>query len=672
MTTRLTIRSIFAAAVLGSAGTAYPLSLGPVSGSAVVGHVLEVSALIQTDDAAQGNGSGCVSAELLYGDKSIDSGAIHVKVSPEGAGQVARITSSALVDEPVVTLLLRAGCGRQSTRRYVLLAEAPRDEPIVLGVTSSLAARNVGNVLTIAAAVAAAPARSARPPAAATTEKPQPVARATPRRPADADTRGAVPPAPGRLQLAVWEPGLERLPWLRVSSALRSTPSADAAHRAAATALWRALNAQPQDLLRTADRLRGLEGEVSSLRSLAARHRSEIVSARESLEDTQSQRFTNLALAVLLALLAGGGAAVFWHRSRRADAAASYASWNPPIEPHGDAVVGDMQEPVPAIRGMDVVAPPVRPAVLVPVVQQPAVVMRRQADPEPMLHLPLEFTTQAPHAKAAVAQDEPLPPDLKVDALHGAQQQSEFFASLGQFDEAIAVLTGYLEESSEQPVLAYLELFRIFHGLGRRAEYEELQTKFRKAFGVDVASFGEYRQECGELELYPAAVSRIAASWPSLASLALIEGMLFKRPASNRDLLSVDAYRELVWLYALCQDIVHSTGLPAGLQLLGGADLPNNHFILPWALGGEQGPPELSLDRLQDIDVAAGLSGFGVDIDLTAGAGDALQQARVDERKETNRAWDAAGAAAAAPGKGAEDFNAFDAVMESQSRKHLR
>ncbi|MDB5947409.1 MAG: hypothetical protein JWQ33_2435 [Ramlibacter sp.] len=279
---------------------------------------------------------------------------------------------------------------------------------------------------------------------------------------------------------------------------------------------------------------------------------------------------------------------------------------------------------------------------------------------------PLDFAVEVPQATPVPSGDDFVPPRLKVDALHGAQQQSEFFASLGQFDEAIAVLSGYLAESSDKPVLAYLELFRIYHGLGRRVEYEELQSKFRQTFGIDVPSFGEYKQEHRELELYPVAVSRISASWPSQASLDLIEGLLFKRPAAARELLSVDAYRELIWLYSLGQEIVHSTGLPAGLQLLGGTDLPNDHFILPWAFGSEEGPPELSLDRLHDIDIASQLSGFGVDIDLTAVSGEALHQSRIDERRETDRAWEAAGAAAAAP----EVADAFDAVMEFHSRKN--
>ncbi len=663
MKPKLTIRSICAVTLLGCTGAASALSLGAVSGATVVGRPLELSAPIQFDDVAQASRSACVNAELLYGDKAVDDSQVRVIVSTDGTHQVARISSPALVDEPVITLVLRAGCGRQSTRRYVLFAEAPRQEPILLGAASSLALTIANSAARQASWPAAARPQGmrmppvARKPVAVRPDRPAPERRVV----ALAPTVQA--PQAGKLQLAVWEPGPDRSPWLRVSTELRSTPSADVAHRAAATGLWRALNAQPQDLLRTADRLRGLEGEVSSLRGLAARHRLEISSARGSLQATQSRNDTKLALAMGFALLAGAGAAVFWHRSRRSETLAPYASWYPAVEPHGDAVVQVESEAAPAV-----VAAPVEelaaPTVQRAAAAQPAI-PAPQKPTESLPGVPLEFTLPPVLPTQGPVRAEHSTRGSRVDALHGAQQQSEFFASLGQFDEAVAVLSGYLEETREQPVLAFLELFHIYHGLGRRVEYEDLQSTFRQTFGMDVLSFSKFSNERRELETYPVAVSRIAASWPSQSSLDLIEDLLFKRPAAARELLSLDGYRELIWLYSLGQEIVHTTGMPAGLQLMGDSNLPNDHFILPWAFGSEDLPPELSLDRLSDIDVAPGLSGFGVDIDLSAGSGEGLQQSRADERAQSGRAAAPSPAEAAVPDGG----NAFDAAMEFQSRK---
>jgi hypothetical protein len=657
MNTNLTIRSIFTAVVLGSCVAASALSLGPLAGSAMVGRPLQLSVPVQLDDVAQGNGSGCMTAEVAYGERAVSSTSVRADLSADG--KLARISSPIPVDEPFVTVLLHAGCGTQSTRRYVVLAEAPRDAPMVLGAATSLDLASLG-----AGAVPSVDAsrRAAQPDAGPKTPTGRPPSRHAAARAPAREGRRDVAAAPGRLQLALWEPGSEGSPWLRASAELLSIPTADAAHRAAATALWRALNAQPQDLLRTAERLRGLEGEVVSLRGLASRHRSEISSARESLLETRGQHYANLALAMTLALLAGGGAALFWHRSKRAAALAPYASWYPPLEPRLDE--SPLEEDATArvaVAVLSPAAPADRPAV-----SPQGVDATGHAAPAPFHGAPVDVGLD--FAPGAVVADRPEPTRLKVDALHGAQQQSEFFASLGQYDEAIAVLVGYLDETRDRPVLAYMELFRIYHGLERRTDYGQLQATFREAFGIPFPGIDDYREEHRELELYPVAVSRIAASWPSKGSQDLIEELLFKPPAAARELLSVDAYRELIWLYTLGQDILQSTRLPAGLQLVGGADLLNDHFILPWALNADQGTQELSLDRLDAIDVASQLSGFGVDIDLTAAPAGALHHGRIDDHTANGDVRGKVTALHAAPVVDADE--AFDAVMEFHSRKN--
>ena len=633
MKTKPMIRSMVALAAFGWTGAALPLSLGPVSGATVVGRALTLSAPIQFDEGTPGD---CVSAELLYGDRAVDGSRVRVKLTHDAARQVsiATISSPAIVDEPVVTVLLHVGCARPSTRRYVLLAEAPKDEAVSLTASSSLARADVEPTRR-------PPVAPLSQPVAATPRLTAPSARVQARAPqgrgAAAAVAGTVVTGRARLQLGLWDPGPEGSPWLRTSTELKSMPLASAAQRAAATALWRALNANPQDLLRTAERLRGLEGEVTSLRGLAARHRSDISAARESLQAARNEQLTNLALTLLLALLAGASAAFFWHRSWRAAAAAPVARWNQ-VAPPGDAVVGQQRESAVAAQ------PPV-----------------------PVAFAPQEFT--APQARTPPPAAAPQGHDsrrLKVEALNDAQQQAEFFASLGQSDEAVAVLTRYLGDCSEKPVLVFLELLRICHDLNMRAEYEEWQAQFRQTFGMDAMSFGTYKEDRRELELFPAAITRIAASWPSQSSLEVVEGLLFKPPVTARDLLSLEAYRELIWLHTLGQEIVHSTGLPAGLKMLGDTGLPNDHFILPWALGAEDGPPELSLDQLNRMDVASELTGFGVDIDLSSAPSDAPRDAAQSLAAATSSSVRAHGSERAAP------VTSFDDVMESQSRNRRR
>ncbi len=655
MNTRITKRSICAIGLGGWAAFASALSIGPLTGSPTVGQPLAVTAPIQFDEPAQGNAPGCVSAQVRYGDQRLDSARVQIELKPDATrqGALARITSAALVDEPVVTLVLRAGCGIQTSRSYVLLADPPRGEALALGAASTLAvASPVPGSTAPSGPVAAAKhrVRAAAPAPTQLTPSTRIGAAGTAR---DRGLQG------GRLQLAVWDPNSQGQPWLRASAELTSVPAVDAAQRAAAAALWRALNAQPQDLLRTADRLRGLEAELGSLRSVAGRHGSEIRSAREALQEAQGQRHLDLLLVTLLALLAGSAGAVVWHRRRRAGAAAADSWYAPPERwSGGDEVVQEELLPAPADPDAAAAAQP-------PVVYREAVPMPRARVATPVTK-PFEFAL--PEAKAPqppVSFDDP--GGLKVDALLGAQQQAEFFASLGQVDEAVSVLESYLEDSSEQPVLAYLELFRIYHGTGMRIEYEALQTTFRQTFGMDVASFGQDRQEHRELEQFPGPLTRIAAAWPSERSQEIIEELLFKRPATPRDLLSLDAYRDLLWLYSLGQDIVHGPTAPAGLQLRGDRGLSNDHFILPWAVGESEGPAELSLERLATIEVAPQLNAFAVDIDLNSMRGEPTEPAALEPVPEP-----AQPPTITQPMDATHAFDAFDAVMESESRRHRR
>lgn len=278
---------------------------------------------------------------------------------------------------------------------------------------------------------------------------------------------------------------------------------------------------------------------------------------------------------------------------------------------------------------------------------------------------PLEFSLpEAPPAPSPIAQ-----PDqsvgLRVDSLQGAQQQAEFFGSLGQYDEAIAVLSEYIDAVGEKPVLAYLELLRIYHGIGKRVEYEELQSQFRKAFGADVAGFSEFREETRELEAYPVAMMRVTSSWATADGQDTIEDLLFKRPSTPRDVMSLQAYRDLLWLYGLGHDIVHSNQSPAGLQLLGDSGLPNNHFILPWAVGQEEGPPELSLESLRSIDVAPELQAFGVDIDLTSMPTESVQHSWRDEATGPQSMPGALAIQTVVP----DLPDSFDDVMDGQTRR---
>src|SRR6478609_9090075 len=100
MNTKLTSRSICVLALGGWAAFASALSLGPLVGAPVVGRPLEVIAPIQFDDLSQGNGAGCVTAQVMYGDKLVEAAQVDVDMGAarNGPTSYARITSIVPVD----------------------------------------------------------------------------------------------------------------------------------------------------------------------------------------------------------------------------------------------------------------------------------------------------------------------------------------------------------------------------------------------------------------------------------------------------------------------------------------------------------------------------------------------------------------------------------------------
>ena len=68
---------------------------------------------------------------------------------------------------------------------------------------------------------------------------------------------------------------------------------------------------------------------------------------------------------------------------------------------------------------------------------------------------------------------------VNTEELFDVQQQSDFFLSLGQHDQAIAVLREHIAANPGTSALAYLDLLRIYHSLGRKDDYARLARRVR-------------------------------------------------------------------------------------------------------------------------------------------------------------------------------------------------
>ncbi len=146
------------------------------------------------------------------------------------------------------------------------------------------------------------------------------------------------------------------------------------------------------------------------------------------------------------------------------------------------------------------------------------------------------------------------------------QQQADFFVSLGQHDQAITVLRSYIgqagggTDAADTSPLAYLDLFRLYHLLNRRHDYQLLRDDFSQAFHVSVPEFDDYRHQSLGLQAYPETLSRIVVAWPRPAVLPLIEGLIFKRPDGSTEAFDLEACRDLLLLYAVAKERLADEG----------------------------------------------------------------------------------------------------------------
>ena len=122
--------AIFCCMLLGGLAPALALTLGSLQGPVWIGRSMDV-ALALYAEAGEDVAALCLEADVFYADTRQDPRGVSLSFKAGLPGQPAmlRIASAALVNEPMVTLHVRAGCVHKTSRRYVLLADPPIDLP---------------------------------------------------------------------------------------------------------------------------------------------------------------------------------------------------------------------------------------------------------------------------------------------------------------------------------------------------------------------------------------------------------------------------------------------------------------------------------------------------------------------------------------------------------------
>lgn len=662
-------------AVLCTSVSSAALTLGRVRGAAILGQPLDISIQVQLD-ADEAASSLCVEADVFHADTRQDSGRVRVSVEAAQQAQAAnvRIYSSGQVDEPMVTVYLKAGCNQKSTRKYVLLADYATEAslpatPLVLSPALMAPAGGAG-AATTAAPAQAAPVNealpAARPGSAATGSSgsaPAPVA-------AVANRRQAEPPAPRKIVRAK-APAAAPVAKAEVTVEKNTTPPKAArgagqsrlkldplvmlAERVASLETTTAT--PPPEVIKDAQRLQSLEGDVKALLALAAKNEAALLEMRLRLQKAEADRLpAEWVYALAAVVIAGMGLLAFvlsrrrpvtqgptgdgwWSGSKVAPLAPSAPQVATPVSIPAD-LASDDGSGQPADREYE------RPAVTP--LQRPHQVSTTRVilDDDPASEMDVSLVEMSPSNFDNLMQSSeshsalrkgPLPkqPDaprsnlkpegerrsINSEALFDIRQRAEFFVSLGQTDQAVRILENRINDDGEGSPLLYLDLLQIFHSLGLKTDFRQFREDFNLLFNGRVPEFDSFLDEGRGIEGYPHVLAHIIALWGTPKVLMVIESSIFRDPWDDKSPpFELAAFRDLLLLHAIAQTAPQSPALKSR-PLEKGAS-PSSDADATLATNGNSG------DRAMPLPVDLNLSMPGpLDLDLDAHHNESTQPA---------------------------------------------
>lgn len=601
-------------------------------------------------ESGEGPSALCFEADVFYGGTQQDAGRVRVasEYLAESQSAILSVTSLSNVDEPVVTVYVRAGCQSRVSRRFVLLADLategmPQLPALAAPLSPSSSTRPTGKRAMPRdrdPAVVAEPSKGKGRSSEDARQESMPGAKPAPVATAGARRRP-------HLKLAPLDLSEDRDPSLRFSNALVMGDNEDLQKRAQAAALWRSLNLTPQEVLSAEARRQSMESDLRNLQSVTTKNRQLLEEFSRRLERAETGRYANpLVLTLLGVLLIGSLGLVFaWIRLRQSGLANS--PWWRDVgsydKSHVSAVKAEVANTATAdkdalARGAD--APPTMP---------PDTTVRKlpreatQVDIE--LHLDEHWDVNAERVRPTPKQEHAPEIQKRIQAktsghadfgnsmtaalrsvntqeMLDVRQQAEFFMTLGQHEEAIAMLRESIDAGFDANPLVYLDLLKILHTLGRKIEYDDYRSGFNGIFSGHVPAYADFNQPGRGLDGYPEVCSCIVAQWPSEESVAYIESCLVHDGANGAaQCFDLEAFRDLLMLHGVARRIASAF----------------NSGFLPFSTA-RQGPPEeaeklhlaasagsVRAERTQPIHVTVVPEAkTAVDLDLSEPAGNLI------------------------------------------------
>lgn len=573
---------ILGVALFWAAASSHAMTLGRARGAVLLGQPLKLSVPIQLE-SGEGLSALCFDAEVFYGDTRQDASRVAVSIDQTQPTQTAgvSVTSSANVDEPVVTVYLRAGCEYKSTRRFVLLADLATEvqQPVLNrgGAAQSIPLEGEPKKQSDAVGSAVKPLPVKRRISVASEVGSEPLALLTPapKRP---------PVRRPRLQLSPVDLTVERDPTLRLSNELHLGETENLQKRAEFAALWKSLNANPQDILTEDSRRQSMETDLKGLQAATAKNKQTLQELSSRLEAAEAQRYANPLVFGLISLLVlcslgfayllfrmrqGGQAALPWwgneEFSERFEKSSPPEVDNDPYALESRSVLSEVDvSPAAGLKPVvEKVATTLTEVDIDLYLGDPSVAKEHDGSIRGESRSPAPAASSISRATGNADFANSMPGTLRsinTQEMLDVRQQADFFMTLGQHDEALGVLKDCVDGSTESNPLVYLDLLRILHSLGRKAEFDFYRSEFNSIFSGQVPIYTAFNHRGEGLEAYPDICRTIDELWPSESAIAYIEKCLVRDVRGDaKQGIELDAFRDLLMLHGMAGRIASSS-----------------------------------------------------------------------------------------------------------------
>jgi len=457
----------------------------------VIGHALDVVVPVGTKTFAGGL-PPCTQVEVYYGDRMASAGRVTTEPVSNTTAALLRVRSSAIVDDPAVTIYLHMGCSSIVSRRFDLVSE--RAQSVAAPAAGIVPDGSAAPVAPAALEVAAPPHNTpTRPPTRPSTRTPWSTA-------AQAPAAGAVRPTLATEQanglpskVVALQPtvplvavGADRdmnMPLLRMSRQLALGEPATGEQRARSADLRRAIMGAPEDIVQERLQHQAVGHKLQHATQVVKDREAALATLERQLDNARGRRFTDpmvYSLVGLLLLTAGA----WLYTLRRNRASLGTARWQ--LHDENDSEIFFNSGPRP---------------------NRAAVVQ----GPEASMHVPArtETLTRGEEPSSTTGQD-PGPDEEwstqtgpvrdQADDLIDVQQEADFFVAIGQPESAVTLINNHIRSTVSPSSVLWVKLLNLHHQMGQTAHYDEVRERLLQTFDLQAPSFQNYPGGLDQLE----------------------------------------------------------------------------------------------------------------------------------------------------------------------------